>query len=240
MDYGAELLEENRAFGELVLGADQETPVPTCPGMNLGQLFRHVGRGEHWAAQMVVDGAAEVLDPRQVADARPPADPEGASTWLHAGSRKLVDAAGATPDVQVWTFLGPRPASWWVRRRLHEVLVHRADAALALGAEFNVAPQVAADGLSEWLDIAVSRVGDALGERTVHLHATDDGLGEAGEWTITGTSWTHDHRKGDVALRGPARDLLLAATRRLDLADTAIEVFGDESVWRTWLASTPF
>ena len=54
----------------------------------------------------------------------------------------------------------------------------------------------------------------------MHLHATDDGLGPTGEWTIVndedGVWWSHDHGKGDVALRGPARDLLLAigAARR--------------------------
>ena len=57
-------------------------------------------------------------------------------TWLRSGPRLLLDAVDATgPQTPVWTFLGPRPAAWWIRRRLHETLVHRADAALALGAE---------------------------------------------------------------------------------------------------------
>jgi hypothetical protein len=79
---------------------------------------------------------------------------------------------------------------------------------------------------------------------TLHLHATDDGLGPTGEWTITndeeGLSWTHDHGKGDVALRGPARDLLLAIVRRRPVTELGIEVFGDSAVWDAWLERTPF
>ena len=61
-----------------------------------------------------------------------------------------VDAVGAhTP---VWTFIGPRPAQWWIRRRVHEATVHRADAAIALGADYQLTPQVAADGIDEWLE----------------------------------------------------------------------------------------
>ncbi len=81
--------------------------------------------------------------------------------------------------------------------------------------------------------------------RTLHLHATDDGLGPSGEWTVTsdevdGITWSHDHGKGDVALRGSAKDLLLAIVRRRTSADGGIEVFGDTVVWDSWLEHTPF
>lgn len=78
----------------------------------------------------------------------------------------------------------------------------------------------------------------------MHLHATDDGLGALGEWTVRGgpdgISWSHDHGKGSVALRGSAHDLLLATTRRRTVDETQIELFGDRGVWDGWLGSTPF
>jgi hypothetical protein len=79
----------------------------------------------------------------------------------------------------------------------------------------------------------------------LHLHATDDDLGPTGEWTITsdrvdGVAWSHDHGKGDVALRGPAKDLLLATVRRRSAAELGVEVFGDTAVWDSWLDHTPF
>ncbi len=53
-------------------------------------------------------------------------------------------------------------------------------------------------------------------------------------------SWSHDHGKGSVALRGAVNDLLLAIVRRKALADTDIAVFGDTAVWQNWLDRTPF
>ncbi|PQM46279.1 hypothetical protein C1Y40_03559 [Mycobacterium talmoniae] len=134
MDFAAALLNENRAFGELVRAGDPATPIPTCPEWTLKQLFRHVGRGERWAAQIVTERRDDYLDPRTIEGGKPPEDLDGAIDWLYDGSRQLVDAVEQSgPDTPVWTFLGPRPAGWWLRRRCHEILLHRADAALALG-----------------------------------------------------------------------------------------------------------
>ena len=78
---------------------------------------------------------------------------------------------------------------------------------------------------------------------TIHLHATDS-LSEPGEWTISAAggriSWSHEHGKGDVALRGPVNDLLLAIVRRRTAADAGVEIFGDTAVWDGWLEHTPF
>ncbi|HEX5144004.1 MAG TPA: maleylpyruvate isomerase family mycothiol-dependent enzyme [Mycobacterium sp.] len=238
MDFATALADENRAFVELVFANDLATQVPTCPGWALKQLYRHVGGGDRWAAQIVGDRMADRLDFADIRDGRAPQDPDEARAWVAGGPAQLIDAVAAVgPDTSVWTFLGLRPAQWWIRRRLHEVLVHRADAALAVGAAFEPSPELAADAVSEWLDIAIARGGI---DGTLHLHATDDGLGERGEWTVAGNGWSHSHGKGDAALRGPATDLLLALTRRTTVAGTPIELFGDQAVWDSWLAATPF
>ena len=239
MDFAAEFLDQNRLFSELIAAGDPSTPVPTCPGWTLKQLFRHVGGGNRWAGQIVSDQMQDALAFDAVRDARAPADPRAAIDWLDAGARILVDAAAAHPDVTVWTFTGPQPARWWVRRRLHEVVVHCADAAIAIGAPFDPYPSLAADAISEWFDLVVTRMPD-LGGRSIHLHATDEGLGQAGEWTITNGHWEHQHGKGDVALRGPATDLLLVTTRRRQVDDTRVEVFGDAALLHSWLAGMAF
>ena len=249
MDFRAVLIDETGAFGELIRKADPDIPVPTCPGWTIKQLFRHVGRGNRWAAQIVADRRSEVLDPREVPHGKPPDDPDGAIDWLNSGAQLIVDSVDSVgAGTEVWTFIGPRPADWWIRRRVHEATVHRADAALALGADYQLTPELAADGIDEWLErIAVEA--DAKSSpldsgATLHLHATDDGLGAAGEWTITGTgdgiAWSHEHGKGDAALRGSAKDLLLAIVRRQPVADGDIEVFGDTAVWDGWLDRTRF
>jgi uncharacterized protein (TIGR03083 family) len=250
VDLRAALLDQTQAFGELIRGADLSTPVPTCPDWTLKHLFRHVGRGSRWAAQIIAERRSRPLDPRDVRNGKPPDDPDAAIEWLNEGPQKVIiaiDQVGS--DAQVWTGAGLRPAGWWIRRLLHEVGVHLADAALALGADYNPSPDLAADAISEWIELMVvqsSRQTTPPVERgrTLHLHATDAGLGPTGEWTIVndedGPSWSHEHGKGDVALRGTAKDLLLAIVRRRDVADSDIEVFGDTDVWDAWLERTPF
>jgi uncharacterized protein (TIGR03083 family) len=250
VDLRAALIDQTHAFGELIRGADPLTPIPTCPDWTLEQLFRHVGRGTRWAAQIIAERRSEPVNPREVPNGKPPDDPAAAIDWLNEGPQQVITAIEQVgSDARVWTAAGMRPAGWWVRRLLHEVGVHLADAALALGADYSPSPDVAADAISEWIELMVlqsarqTRPPVELG-RTLHLHATDAGLGLTGEWTVTndegGLSWTHDHGKGDVALRGPARDLLLAIVRRRPVTELGIEVFGDSAVWDTWLERTPF
>jgi uncharacterized protein (TIGR03083 family) len=250
VDYAAEFVKENRAFSEVIGSADESLPVPTCPGWNLKQLFRHVGRGDRWAAQIVKERRDEQLDPRSVEGGKPPPDRDDAISWFHAGAQRLVDAVELSgAETPVWTFLGPRPANWWLRRRLHEVAVHRADAAIAVGREFTLEADIAADAITEWLErvaIQAGRDGASLpleDPHTLHLHATDPGLGVAGEWTVGVSdgriSFSHEHGKGTVALRGGATELLLAMVRRAPVAETGIEMFGDDAVWQKWLDQTP-
>lgn len=254
MDTAQALIAENAAFADLLRDADLSIPVPTCPEWTLEQLMRHVGRGDRWSAQIVAEKLTEPLDPRTVAGGKPPAGRDNEIAWLHDGVRALIDAVTETgAGTAVWTFLGLRPAAWWIRRRLHETAVHRADAALALGTEFTIDSGAAADGITEYLERVMIRAaendpawdGGPLREgQSLHLHATDAGLGAAGEWTIYGRKggmeFEHGHAKATVAMRGPARDLLLAIVRRGNASDLGLEIFGDAALWDTWLAHTPF
>src|SRR4051794_5455868 len=235
MDSGDALVEQGRLLAEVTEVADPATPVPSCPGWALRQLVSHVGRGDRWAAEIVRTG--EPVDTRSVADGRAPDDPAQTADWLRGGAELLIAAAAVDPAKQVWTFLGPRPAAWGVRRRLHEPAGHRVDAALARGAPYDIDPGLAADGIDEFLDLLVARPGEtpALAEgTTLHLHATDD-LGPSGEWFLRAGapafSWEHGHRKADAAVRGSARDLLLGVTRRIAGDDPALDVVGDAGVW---------
>jgi uncharacterized protein (TIGR03083 family) len=127
---------------------------------------------------------------------------------------------------------------------LHETTVHRADAELSVGIAPEIDPVVAADGISEFLQVVRmgSRPSKRLAElpsgHAIHLHATDDGLGESGEWLISladgDFTWSHGHAKGTVAVRGPAALLLLLAYGRVRPDDERLTVFGDEAVLASW------
>jgi uncharacterized protein (TIGR03083 family) len=247
VDFRAALLDQTRAFGELTRSADPSTPVPTCPDWTIRKLFNHVGRGNRWAAQIIADRRTQSLDQRDVRNGKPPDDPDAAIEWLNEGAQMIIDAVERVGAVPVWTFTGPRPSGWWIRRRLHEMTVHRADAALAVGSTFDLEPELAADAISEWVELMTNqKMAEPPLEpgQTLHLHATDSGLGPTGEWMIVhdedGVGWSHEHSKGDVALRGPAKDLLLAMTRRQTASDLGVEVLGDAAVWDGWLARTAF
>lgn len=173
----------------------------------------------------------------------PTASPESrdeVATWVLAGAAALVEAFDAGPrDREVGGFVGPTTISWWERRQLHELLVHRLDAEIAVGIEplADVSPGLAVDGIAEWYDLITdfrsgSRRLRGTGE-TVHLHATDE---PSGEWFVVrgpeGVTIAREHGKADVAVRGPARALLAAATGRRGLDD--LEVFGDPTLAEDW------
>jgi uncharacterized protein (TIGR03083 family) len=247
-DYATALTEQNQMLGKLLQEADWSVPVPTCPGWTLLQLLRHVGRGDRWAAQIIADRADASLDPRLVREGRPPADAPGAIRWLSQSPLTLLAAVDAIgPGTEVSTFLGPRPASWWVRRRLHEATVHRADAAIALGAPYELPAELSADGISEWLE----RLADeqALGQppslpvgASLALRATDQDLTE-NTWTVLGrpegVQWTGRPGSADLTISGPATDLLLALLRRRPVENTGISLQGNTELWSSWLALTP-
>ena len=109
---------------------------------------------------------------------------------------------------------------------------------------------IAADGIDEWLedepgdDSQASRLGALADGQVMHFHATDEGLGEAGEWLVqrSGDRITarHGHGRGDAAVRGPASALLLVLVRRLAPDDAPVQIIGDRAVLERWLAATPF
>lgn len=248
-------LSDDRFFTELrgctaefarIIDGDLERPVPTCPGWTFRQLATHLGRGHRWAAQIVATRATTPISPREVADGKLPEDPARHAPWLNAGADQVIEAVTAAGSDLAWTFTGPRPASFWARRRAHEAAVHLADAQLATGLGVDLAPAFAADGVEEWLSlVAAGTAKELCGDgQSLHFHATDPGLSGTGEWLVTrtpsGVTMQRGHGKADIAVRGPAASLLLVLTRRLPPSDPAVQIFGEQELLTHWLEHTPF
>jgi uncharacterized protein (TIGR03083 family) len=240
-------------FAEVLAGADLALRVPTCPDWTLHELVRHVGVVHRWVTGIV----------RQRAKTQPdfdplrwpvPEDTDELRAWLRDGAAELVEAIrSAGPLAPMWTWTDDQSAGFWARRMAHETAMHRADAELALGRQFALEADLAADAISEWLSLlslpqAVQfrpELAELRGEgQILHLHSTDPGLGEAGEWIVRrtpeGPVWEPGHMKGDVAVRGAVVDLLLVLMRRVAPADAPITVLGDASVLDHWLKCTRF
>lgn len=253
--YCTELAAEAERFADAVREADPMLRVPSCPEWTLAQLVEHVGRAHRWVATIVERGSTEPVALSEVADSTAPDDGAARAGWLRDGARDLVTVlreAGA--DTPVWSWSTEQHTGFWARRMTHETVVHRADADLAVGRGPEIAPELAADGLSEWLDIlrlpsAHSYLPDLMEllreEPTLHFHATDEGLDERGEWLVrggpSGMTWEHGHSKGDVAVRGPAAALLLVLLRRIAPGDDPqVQVMGDAALLDRWLRRTAF
>jgi uncharacterized protein (TIGR03083 family) len=245
--YFMEFEAETARLAGLARDADRQLPIPACPGWTFEQLVGHVGSGHRWAADLV---RQRLSAPVPIPELAVPAGPDERSEWLTAGARMLADAVReAGPDQPVWTWQKDRSAGFWLRRMLHDEVVHRFDAELALGVEGELAADLAADGVSDMLDTAatLSRPDFGLPSAFAHLAgageslqfvATDAGLGPTGEWSVArtpaGVTWRHGHDQAHVTVRGPARHLVLLLNRRRTPETADVEITGDRDLLAHW------
>jgi uncharacterized protein (TIGR03083 family) len=254
--YCGEIVAQTDLLRSRIEGADLTAPVPSCPGWNLGQLLRHLGGAHRWAETIVRTRATQPLPDDHFRDLSgyTDEDPAVLGPWLAEGAAQLADTLrGAGPDAEMWTAVPGETAMFWARRFAHETLIHRADATLALGAEFTVDEEVALDALDEWMELGSlpqmfefhPEQRELLGPgRTLHFHATDTAPEAAAEWLIdlTGDAivWRRAHEKAAVAVRGPLTGLLLVVYRRGPARSEGIEVLGDSQLLNFWLERVSF
>lgn len=156
----------------------------------------------------------------------------------------LAALSQAQADAPAWTFTGMQTAGWWMRRMASETAVHRWDGESALSPIAEVAPidsDLATDAVDEYLAVSLrfssSRPDRVYPAESLHLHRSDG----PGEWMLAsdgngGLSVTHEHGKGDAAVRGPASELALWVWGR---PTHDIAIFGNELVATTWQSLAP-
>jgi hypothetical protein len=184
-----------------------------------------------------------------------PHDCEEWADWSTTGARWLVDAIrDGGPHQPVWTWRTEATAEFWLRKMLHDVVVHRLDVELIGGNLSGIAPDLAVEGVSDLLasiaalsspDSPDPLFGGLAGTgQTLRLQATDPGLGAAGEWLVertpAGVTWRHGHAPAQATVRAPARELLLVLNRRLDFAGAGVDITGDRTLFIYWLEHSRF
>ena len=241
------VVEQTNTFAEWVQGKDATAPVPTCPKWTLADLVDHVGATQQMVAMLVGERMSE---PNSAYERYVPAPTDSAQwhaylTGAAAEAKQAFDSVD--DDTPVWDPSGADAGvPFWSRRLFGEASVHRADAAAALGERYELAPEHAVEATEDWLDTLTSRGywenkpdfaaamrGDG---QTLHFHATD----ASGEWLARREPdrvvLERTHGKADVAVRGPATDLLLVISRRRPLAEApALEVLGDPALFDHWV-----
>jgi uncharacterized protein (TIGR03083 family) len=201
-----------------------DTTVPSCPEWKVRDLLHHLGSHHRWVA-------GNLDRPPEGAMFKPPGQrPEdpAVADWLETGADALATKLAALdPATPCWTWVPfDHTVGFWARRTTHETAMHRWDAQNAAGAADVIDGELAVDGIDEYLALLSMFRGRAFPDAgSVHLHSTD----APGEWVVRfdseGMHVTREHAKGDVAVRGPASDLLLVLFGR-KRTDT-VDVLGD-------------
>jgi uncharacterized protein (TIGR03083 family) len=221
-----------RREGAALLAAAAQAPgakIRGCPQWDMDDLLWHVAAVHHfWGT--VVD--RRLTDPSGYEQPPHPGTgtlPSFAREQLEYVTRALT---AAEPDTEVWTWTDDHTAGWVARRMAHETAIHRWDAEDAAGIDAQLDPELASDGVDEFLSYFLRSTDVDPG--SAHLHATDT----PGEWLVrfgTGAPrTTREHAKGDAAVRGPAADLVLALWHRVPL--DRLEIIGDVTAARRLLA----
>lgn len=142
------LRAESAHIAAFAADRDLTAPVPACPGMSVGDLLRHLGTVQRWAAAWMRAQS-------------PPAEREQGPgdgqvvAWFRAGAAVLYEElARHRPDepCATWSPDDDTAGFWW-RRMAHEATVHRADVEAAYGPVGPIDAAFAADGVDEVLSL---------------------------------------------------------------------------------------
>ncbi|SNY32588.1 maleylpyruvate isomerase family mycothiol-dependent enzyme [Paractinoplanes atraurantiacus] len=227
--YAAELATETARFAEAASASPADRVVPTCPEWTVRDLVTHVGTGHRYASLII---KTDQMQPYELIAA--PQDQVSWPSWLAEGARELnatVEERGF--HTQVWTWQPKHLiAGFWLRRMVHDLVVHRFDAA----GDGELAPDLAADGVADLLgsfEMFDRLAGDG---ETLQFIAPDADRA----WHVTrakeGIEWREARAPADVALTAPARELVLILNRRLP----SPPVEGDQAVWEAWREGSRF
>ena len=235
--YLAVLASEANALASAAEEAGLDAPVPTCPGWTVRDLVLHVGEVHRWATGVIASGAMKLGDaPGDTLGPLPaPAD---TIDWFCRGAitlRQTLDSAD--PSFDYAAFLADPAAPrvrFWARRQALETSMHRVDAESALGRCTALAPDVALDGIDEFLTGFLPRSRTPLRAETARsLRIAPDYSDH--RWTVTISAEmpvtvreTAATGTADCVVSGPASGIYLALWNRCSL--DALQIAGDRGV----------
>ncbi len=238
------ITEEAHALAAAARLTGPDAPVPATPEWTMAKLVKHTGTTHRWV--LAIAATREFANPGDL-DLGLPDDPAWYPEWFEAGAATLAATLRAMdPLADMWSWGVDQHARFWCRRMAHETAVHRWDAQSAQGVQDAFRTDVAVDGIDERLEnLTPSTKFDPAGAaalcgagETVHFHTID----AEGEWFLRfepdGVVVSREHAKGDVAVRGPASDLLLYLNGRRALE--GMDVFGDVGVLEAHAAMRSF
>lgn len=175
----------------------------------------------------------------------PPKDAPEFIDWSRVGTTSLLgQLSSAAVGDECWSWYEDgRTAGWWARRMAHETVVHRWDVDAARRKKHPIAPEVAADGIDEYLDVfvQVSRAGhNAPAGPTITFQCSDRG----DQWWLDlsdqgGRIVSREPRQAAVQICGTAEQLLLVVWGRLPASAAGVDISGDTMQLDRWAELVP-
>ncbi|MDV8001993.1 maleylpyruvate isomerase family mycothiol-dependent enzyme [Rhodococcus sp. IEGM 1408] len=224
------------------------TRVPSCPEWTLHDLVAHLGAVNWWGGATVREGNPDERS-RGLGAAMKSAPPatEGAGAladWYAPLASGMLETFTETdPDAPAWTFGGPGPAAFWLRRQLHETALHRWDLENALGGPAATTPlpeDVAVDTVDEFCSVmfphtagrrpplrvtirlrALPHVAEGLATGAEPVGATATG---PAEWVLSGGDGAPE-----VEVAGTPETLALLLWGRVGADEAGLEISGDRA-----------
>lgn len=227
---------------------DMGARVPACPDWTAYDLIVHLGNVHAWAATIVETGRSA---PEQNDEPRSPRAKTVARWYAGKAEDLLQVLRSANVEDSCWTFSrGHSTAAFWPRRQTHETLMHLADLQQSCGRTTTIPAALAADGVSEVLEVFLPRM-HARGRRAdlshpIVLRATDTGdtwlvtppLEDGDEPPLAGPArWEEVADVGLDTVLASAADLLLLLWRRLPTDDPGVTLEGDRTRLLAFLRS---
>lgn len=209
-------------FLRLLAGADLTKKVPTCPDWDLAALGNHLGGVYRFAA-------TAVNEKRECRPPAGPADHAAAARWITDSAQALLDALSRHDrQERCWTMAPPETVDFWIRRMVHETVMHQWDAEKSQGIEGHIEPDIAADGIHEVVTMFFPRQVRLSRTRSldvaVRLEIDDV---ETADLVLAGDGVRPHHEAVDATVRGGAEDILLVLWKRRSLDDTGVRISGD-------------
>ena len=217
-------------ISELARSHDLSTPVPELGRWKIRDVVAHLGGIHRWATRIV---DTKSMDGPSFTKSK--LDGDALCDWFDDGAEQLLRAftsnefSDACPNFNP----GSEPTvGWWARRQLHETTVHRWDVERSLDRIIAIDPDLAADGIDEYLDVFVR----TRGKQTLNAPLTITSDQPPMSWSLRPAS-----RPGrvDVAggrldapeeISGAPQDLLLLLWGRLAFSETDLVVRGSADV----------
>jgi uncharacterized protein (TIGR03083 family) len=224
---------------------DRYAAVPWSDRWTVATVARHVA-GTHHVVADIVRGRPDA-DFGLFGQLQTPAkDAPEFVEWFCSGTASLLEQLSTVPAAdECWSWFAPgHCVGWWARRMAFEAVIHRSDTDAAQDQNFSIAPDIAADGIDEYLDVFVeaSRVGhDAPPGPTMSFECSD----RSDRWWLDlsergGRIVSREPRAASVRIRGTAERLLLIVWGRVSISDLVDgEVSGDVGVLDRWSELIP-